>query len=399
MNTHGDVRHSKLRSLSFLAWVLTLFLVMSDGPRNAWSRNPPPPRRPLSTGPAALRWRVLSARPLRLFYYADDAPSFQSLEKHWREIALLAPQCYWIRPSGQVMGNVTPRVSELAKRHHIPLMPLVFNSGFDRESATQLLRSAAARARLTANLSRLARQGQIIGIQIDLENIAPEDRTNFSDLVREAARALHSEGKLLSVALPPKRILLPATPGAPVAGTWAAAFDYRTIGRYADFVTVMAYDQHGREGPPGPIAGYDWVKQVVDYATRRIPAQKILLGIPLYGREWAVTRNQSSARTITLRDVGEILSENGVQVRWDAGRQSPWFTYRHRDTRYDAWFENARSLWLKLALIGRHHLRGFAAWRLGSENSSVWTLPMISGMTPRHRHRRSHRIRTARASP
>ena len=43
----------------------------------------------------------------------------------------------------------------------------------------------------------------------------------------------------------------------------------------------MAYDQHTPLTPPGPVAGYDWVKAALDYAVRRVPRSKLLLGLPL----------------------------------------------------------------------------------------------------------------------
>ncbi len=339
-----------------------------------------------------LRQQGPSSGPLRLFYYADDEPSFQSLAVHGKRVSLLAPQSYWIQPSGFVFGGIPPRVAKLARDDHIPLMPLVFNRNFDRSTVTAVLRNPQARTHLVSYLAYAVRRDHAVGMQIDFENIAPEDRANFSELVREAARRFHSEGKLLSVALPPKRIILPAIPGKPGTGTWAAAFDYREIGRFADFVTVMAYDQHGRDDPPGPVAGYDWVRQVLDYATSRIPAQKILLGVPFYGREWVETGGGTFAHTITLRDVIGVERKTGVKVRWDAVRQSPWFAYRQGNAHYNAWFENTESLKLKLALISHYKLRGFAAWRLGSEDLSVWTLPAVSGIAPRQARHSGRRL-------
>jgi len=54
------------------------------------------------------------------------------------------------------------------------------------------------------------------------------------------------------------------------------------------------------------------------------------------------------------------------------------------------WYEDARSLAERLALVRRHGLRGFSAWVLGREDSAAWT-PLQGGVAdggaPRRRGR------------
>ncbi|HEX5482660.1 MAG TPA: glycosyl hydrolase family 18 protein, partial [Terriglobia bacterium] len=163
-------------------------------------------------------------------------------------------------------------------------------------------------------------------------------------------------------------------PGEAAPGQWAAAFDYRALGEAADFVTLMAYDNFGRDDPPGPIAGFDWVNRAVAFALSRIPASKILLGIPLYGREWTATRHGYSTRSLTFSDIDTLLVNHALAAKWDARGQAPWFRYRAGGSLRTVYFEDDRSLREKLGLVPEFHLRGFAAWRIGSESPSFWTL-------------------------
>jgi len=64
---------------------------------------------------------------------------------------------------------------------------------------------------------------------------------------------------------------------------WSSAFDYAAIGKYADWVQIMTYDEHWSGGTPGPIASLPWVENVIKYAITVIPKEKILLGVAAYG--------------------------------------------------------------------------------------------------------------------
>lgn len=335
---------------------------------------------------SALRQRVEQAKPLRLYYYVDDQRSFESLQAHAAGIDVLAPQAFWIDPQGALHGQIPARVLELAGRAGIPLMPLVFNQRFNRATVSAVLENPAARALAIQYLPYLAWRNHCVGFQIDFENIAPQDRQLYSEFVRQAAAALHRYGMLLSVALVPRFSDLPygaSKPGKAAPGQWAAAFDYRALGDAADFVTLMAYDNFGREDPPGPIAGFDWVNRALAFALSRIPASKILLGIPLYGREWAATRHGYSAHSLTFADIDSLLVNRNLDARWDARGQAPWFRYRAGGSVRTVYFENDRSLREKLGLVPEFHLKGYAAWRIGSESPSFWTLVGHAVQEPR----------------
>lgn len=325
-----------------------------------------------------LRGRVLGARPLRMFYYFDDTRGFESLQSHASGITVLAPQCFPIDGDGFIHGALPPRALAAARDAKLAIMPLVFNQGFDRPTVTALLHSKAAQERAVEYIGYLAKRDNVVGFQIDLENIDPADQRLFSQFVKRAAARLHYNGRLLSVAVTPR--FSDAGPGTHrrgeiPAGEWSAAFDYRALSRYADFITLMTYDHSVRTGPPGPIAGYGWVKSALRYAVRRVPRSKLLLGVPLYGREWTANDDEGSAsRSLTSKDVRELIERPEVIVQWNAKWRSPWFEYNDGSALRTVWFEDTRSLKEKISLMRQYQLRGFAAWRLGDEGAEFWPL-------------------------
>jgi len=272
-------------------------------------------------------------------------------------------------------------------------MPLVVNPGFDRDAASALLRHRRAQQRAVAYLARLAERYNFAGWQLDLEYIDPADKLRYTQFVQRAAARLHQEGRLLSIAVVPRfsDVYPDVDPGREFhGGEWGAPYDFRALGRVVDFMTLMTYDHHSSATPPGPVAGYDWVKAALDYATARVPRQKILLGIPFYGREWVQSGEDSSARTLSFADAQDRMEQWQVPGLWDERWRTPWFQYSDTDGLHTGWYEDSRSLQAKLALMEEYRLRGFAAWRLGVEDPAFWTLLLEKPRTgPAHRKRAS----------
>lgn len=71
-------------------------------------------------------------------------------------------------------------------------------------------------------------------------------------------------------------------------GLLCEAHDYASQGQIADFVTLMTYEWGWAGGPPLAIAPINEVQRVLNYAITVIPRNKILMGIPLYGRDWKI---------------------------------------------------------------------------------------------------------------
>jgi len=253
-------------------------------------------------------------------------------------------------------------------------MPLVTNPGFDRSTAHVLLHNADAQARAVRRLAVLAERDQYVGWQLDFEGIDPADKLAYTRFVARVAARLHHDHRLLSVAVVPRFSDNYPDSSAPGfhTGEWGAAFDYRGLGRVADFLVLMAYDQHTPLTPPGPVAGYDWVKAALDYAVRRVPPSRLLLGIPFYGREWAETAGATTSHSLAYKDLNRFLEDPASDRHWDDVSQTTWFQLQEGETLRTAWFDDARSLCEKRKLVQLYQLRGYAAWRLGVEDPEFW---------------------------
>jgi spore germination protein YaaH len=335
---------------------------------------------------------VLGARPLAMYYYSPDSRGLKSLEQHASQMTLVAPQSFWVDAEGFVHGEVPLGILETARRAKVAVMPLVVNPGFDRGAASALLRSAKAQQRAVTYLAYLARRDNFVGWQLDLEYIDPEDKSYYTQFVQRAAARLHRAGRLLSIAVVPRfsDVYPDADPSQEFhSGEWGAPYDFRALGRVVDFMTLMTYDHHNSTTPPGPVAGYDWIKAALDYATARVPRQKVLLGVPFYGREWIQSGDVTSARTLTFADAQNRMEQWRVAGLWDERWRTPWFQYSDDSGLHTGWYEDSRSLEAKLELMQKYRLRGFAAWRLGVEDPGFWTLTAVKARTGQGRPKHS----------
>lgn len=336
---------------------------------------------PAKSGPdlavRKLRWRVFGRRPLGLYYYYPDGRGLESLKQNAAKMNVLAPQCFRLDPDGVIEGSIPPAVLEIARRENLPIMPLLINPRFDRGIATALLRDPEAQERAVMYMAYLAERDNYVGWQLDLEFIDPADKDLYTQFVRLAAARLHRDGRLLSVAVVPR--FSDAFPGTSPSGgfrtgEWGAPYDYRALGRIADLMTLMTYDQHNQSGPPGPVAGHAWVKAALDYAVKRIPRDKLLLGIPFYGREWVTNAEGTQSRTLGHTELSELLARPELRIQRDARWRVPWFQYRKGGSSRTVWFDDSRSMSEKLGLIAEYKLRGYATWRLGGESPEFWHL-------------------------
>ena len=323
----------------------------------------------------------------RLFYAVDDAAGVASLVAHGAEVDVLAPQVLTLEADGTLAGALPPALAAAARACRIPLVPLVVNPGFRPEPILEVLDSPERQARAIAALLSRARAEGWAGVQFDFEHIPAAARDRYTNFVRTAGAAFRGAGLSLSVAVVAQHS---QEPGAYAPGfweEWAGVFDYAALADAADFLSLMTYDQHTRLTGPGPVAGLPWVEAVLAHALAQVAPAKLSLGIPLYYRAW---RSRGGPGYGGFREAQALRELLGVPARWDPVQRSPFFVAAGDATVTTVWYEDARSLAERLALVRRHGLRGFSAWVLGQEDPAAWTLlqgGVADGGAPRRRGR------------
>ena len=167
-------------------------------------------------------------------------------------------------------------------------MPLIVNIGeksFDGKLMHNILENETARKRSIEMMLQLAEENKFDGWQFDIENLLIEDREMFTKYYTETAKALHEKGLQLSAAVVHQLSALPGPDSYHnfLFEDWRAGYDLKAMAEVGDFLSVMTYSQHTRRTPPGPVAGYDWVEDVIKFFLKSgVPPSKLSLGFPTY---------------------------------------------------------------------------------------------------------------------
>jgi len=288
------------------------------------------------------------------------------------ELTMVSPWMYGVNASGGVSpldGSSAASASAALARLRasgLKLVPTIANfrdGAWQYELVAPMLHDWEQMHQQVRAITRLATAQHLDGVDIDYEDLRAGDREAFSTFISVLARALHKQGKILAVDVFAK---------ASDAGydQRNRAEDYRALGQAADQVRLMAYDYHWTTSPPGPVAPIGWVNQVLSYATREIPAKKIVLGVPLYGYDWSGGKGTA----VTWLQVLRLLRTYPVPIHWDSSSQSPWVRYTDQGGRqHELWFENAYSASVKFDAAHRHRIGGVYLWMFGDEDALTWT--------------------------
>ena len=307
-----------------------------------------------------------------LMYMVNRADAIADFQAHAGLTSIIAPQTFSMDAQGFVMGEVPAEVMRTAREMGIAVMPLVVNRGFNQPLMHTVLDAPESRARAIRYLLYYALRDGYIGFQFDYENIHYTYRDKFTVFFREAARAFHRHGLQLSAAIVGRKS---ATRNAGSPGgwdNWSGVYDYAELGKYADFLSIMAYDEHGSSTDPGPVAGLPWVRAISEYSAKTIPPRKVSLGVPFYGRQWeAVGGGKWRSRSTRYRDASAAMAM--AESRWDEKESSPHLSFDAAGRRTELWYEDARSLRAKLQLARKMGFPGVSAWALGQEDPAFWT--------------------------
>lgn len=194
------------------------------------------------------------------------------------------------------------------------------------------------------------------GIQIDFENIPARDNKNFYTFIEKLSKKTHENGKMFTICVPARTRTLNED-----------AFPYEQISKIADRIMVMAYDEHWSTSVPGPIASFDWCDRVSTYAASVVPQEKLVMGLPFYGRSW---EDENLARARSFQYTNEFLAERkATNVKYTNSIPNVEFTTKQK---VFYWFEDSFSSVEKMRLYKSKEIDKVAFWRIGLEDLDVW---------------------------
>ena len=229
-------------------------------------------------------------------------------------------------------------------------------------STTTVLSNTAARQNLENQLVTYALKAGLDGINVAFESLSEDVGIHFLQFLRELSIQCHENNLVLSV-------------DNPVPEDFTSHYDRAEQGKVVDYVIIMGYDEHYVGSDAGSVASLPWVEQGVKDTLAEVPAKRTILAIPFYTRLWKTTDGGAlTSEAIGMDQAQQAISDNGAETYWDKTTSQNYGTYEGDGATYQIWLEDSKSIAEKVKLIPKYKLAGVAEWKLGFENSGIWSV-------------------------
>ncbi len=299
-------------------------------------------------------------------------------------LTTIAPTWFFINSTD---GDVTSYASStyVNYAHQLGIDVWAVLNDFDGEMNSQAetyeaLSNSDTREKIINTVIAEAIQAGIDGINVDIENVSTECGEHYIQFIRELSVKCRQNGLVLSVDnYPPK--------------AYNMHFDYEEQGIVADYVVIMGYDEHyGGSLESGSVSSISYVEEGVTEMLTMVSADKIISAIPFYTRLWTSTPKTDeelaeqagteegeylynvSSQAYGMSSAQALVDEAGVEAEWDETTMQYYATWTVDDTIYEIWLEDDESIEAKLQVMDEYNLAGTAAWKLGFEDASIWSL-------------------------
>lgn len=357
--------------------------------------------------------------------YWQDTMGTESASVNLEHLDIIYPFVFEMSPLGIPVdkANLSEKqwqdLFDEAKNDDVKVIPsILWNDGAEIH---RVLSNKTWRMLHVEIIARFVEAGDFDGINIDYESKLSETKNHFSLFLKELNARL--DGKLLTCTVEAR--MPPKNRWRAVPANIEYANDYKEMAKYCDIVELMTYDQQradlllndAKKGEPYiPVADVEWVESVLELALKDFPADKIMLGVPTYGRKWTVTvapdwyKEYKGNGAINLPDAEEWADDNDVTPSENAAGEKSYTFFNPNspfkildvlpvpdNTRpgFEAaakallfanltkmevpvelvWYSDADAIADKVDLAKQYGLKGIAIFKVdGEEDQGIWKL-------------------------
>ena len=292
------------------------------------------------------------------------------------------------------MGNDSINLVRLhaLKAQNPALKVLVSIGGWARSKGfSDAALTAESRQRFITSAIAFLKRHQLDGLDIDWEYPGllgdnnphrPEDKTNFTLMLKSLRSALDKEGAengrhyLLTIASAASEAYLDHT-------------EMDIAHQYLDFINIMTYDyvggwsdtvwHHTNLYSPyaNGVRGRSTQRAVQEHIAAGIPAEKLVIGVAFYGRGWrslstdtplGAVVNDSAFSLPYHRIVADYEGKEGFQRQWDEKARAPYLW--HPNGTFIT-YDDTASLHQKAQFILTENLGGAMFWEYSSDSTGA----------------------------
>jgi cellulose synthase/poly-beta-1,6-N-acetylglucosamine synthase-like glycosyltransferase/peptidoglycan/xylan/chitin deacetylase (PgdA/CDA1 family)/spore germination protein YaaH len=300
---------------------------------------------------------------VRLAFYTNGDPySYTSLEQHAAQITHVCPE--WMamtNGSGDLQVDADERIPKLAASKGIALMPLLTNLVGDTwqpEAVENLAHASTERQdRFIQKVLAILNEAKAAGVVVDWEQIDPAYKKDITIFLDRFTDALHYDDKQLWLCVQPGQDL--------------DYIDFEEISDNVDRFVALLFDETSDIDPAGPLGSRRWFEGWLNVLMDGAEAKQWIIALGSYGYDWT-----SGAKKAELISFPEAMSRAsyaevaGLNIA--APDYSPYFYYEDADKDHSVWFLDAVTFLNQLRKVREVKAGGFAVYRLGTEDVSIW---------------------------
>ncbi|NLL96240.1 MAG: glycoside hydrolase [Clostridiaceae bacterium] len=290
----------------------------------------------------------------------EETPGIDVISPTWFEI---------VDKAGTIKNRATPEYVEYAHKNGWQVWALFSNSFSDIEGTSIILNNTDTRQEIIRSILAYAALYKLDGINLDFENMYKTDKDAYTQFVREFYPLAKEQGLFVSVDV--------SVPDG--SDTWSKCYDRKALAESVDYICLMTYDQHWSTSPKaGSTAELIWVEENLQKTLNEVPANKLLLGIPLYTRLWTVDSGEPGSKpssvALNVDTAWERAGENEAVVVWNDISGQYQATFEKEGKSYHMWIEDQNSVNMKTSLIHKYNLAGACVWAANFADKNVFNI-------------------------
>jgi cellulose synthase/poly-beta-1,6-N-acetylglucosamine synthase-like glycosyltransferase/peptidoglycan/xylan/chitin deacetylase (PgdA/CDA1 family)/spore germination protein YaaH len=310
---------------------------------------------------------VPSSRPLSIGFYINwDESSYESLKRNLDHMDWVIAEWSHLQETANGSSPLATDVDAPAlnwirqTRPQVQVIPMVQNLIDEQWNADLLTRSIgdeASRQRLISDLTSFVETNKFAGICVDFEEPPLATQPALLTFVQELHSVFKAKGLLVVQAVPF------ADPG----------WNYKGYSAANDYTMLMAYDQHYAGSDPGTVAAQDWYENNLVKRMNDLDPARTIIALGNYGYDW--TEGKTEAAELTFQEAVISARDSEAKIVFDPASRTPTFEYDdEEETHHSVWFLDAVTAYNEMRAASGYRPAGFAIWRLGSEDPSVWSV-------------------------
>lgn len=320
--------------------------------------------------------------PVKLLWHqtmnADANARIATVLANSKDVNVISPTWFYLNDNeGNLADAASKDYVNYCHEQGVKVWGLVSNLENPEVDSTYVLTHTSVRENLVNQIIAKALNYNLDGVNVDFEALSGAVGDGYIQFIRELSLKCDDNGLVLSV-------------DNYVPSAYTQFYNRAEQANYADYIIVMAYDEHYSGSDEGSVASIGFVeKGAKDTLAQGVPEEQLVLGMPFYTRIWSETPKEDagdsaeaaaedyvdyelSCETASMAEARKRIDANGAQITWldDCGQN--YAQYENAGVTYKIWLEDAQSLDLKLKVMKELNLAGAAFWKAGMETADVW---------------------------